>query len=219
MSKISGLKVNQLVEIEVMKDAEPEVYRSRVENISNSWIILGAPLVKGSPILLLPGTQIRVNYYDSQAVYTFEAEVISQSSGLKPTVTVSRPISIRRTQRRNFVRLDSKLPVSFVVINDELVEAGNPQRGTTLDISGGGIRFETSEHLPEGTVLDLNIELSGTGKVSALGKVVRAVASGNKGKNTYVIGVQFMIIEEKERDKIIRYIFDKQRELRQRGLL
>jgi c-di-GMP-binding flagellar brake protein YcgR len=219
MYQITGLNVNQLVELEILTGEMQGVYRSRVENITKNCIVLGAPLDKGTPIPLRAGTLVRVNYHDEKATYSFETEVSDRDMGVGPTISTARPLSIKRTQRRNFVRLDSNLSLVFNIISDELDEAGKPLKGLTLDISGGGTRFESNLSLPEGIVLEMNINLPRIGTVSALGKVVRTTATKNSVKKHYIIGVQFMIIEEKERDKIIRYIFDKQRELRQRGLL
>ncbi|MHB8170458.1 MAG: flagellar brake protein [Thermincolia bacterium] len=219
MYQVSGLEIRQLVEVEITEDENPVIYRSRVENITNSCIVLGAPMEYGRLVHLPPGTKIRVSYYDDKATYTFDSAIIDRNMGTLLQISIERPSSIKRTQRRNFVRINTKLPVSYTIISDELPGAAHPQQGTALDVSGGGIRFQTSLFLPEGTVLELKIDVQGLGQISALGKVVRTISSGEKDANSYVIGVQFMIIEEKERDKIIRHIFDKQRELRQRGLL
>ncbi|MDA8233825.1 MAG: PilZ domain-containing protein [Clostridia bacterium] len=219
MNQISGLDIRQLVEVELIEDENPVVYRSRVENITNSCIVLGAPMEGGRPVPMPPGTKIRVNYYDDNATYTFDSSVIERNMGTLLQISIDRPTSIKRTQRRNFVRINTKLPVSYNIINDEMSEAAIFQQGITLDISGGGIRFQTSVFLPEGTVVELKVDIQGHGQISALGKVIRTISSGEKEKKSYLIGVQFMIIEEKDRDKIIRHIFDKQRELRQRGLL
>ena len=219
MYQVSGLEIRQLVEVEITEDENPVIYRTRVENITNSCIVLGAPMEQGRLVPLPPGTKIRVSYYDDKATYSFDSAVIDRNMGTLLQISIDRPISIRRTQRRNFVRINTKLPVSYTIISDELPEAAYSQQGITLDVSGGGIRFQTSLFLPEGTVLELKIDVQGLGQILALGKVVRTISSGGKDANSYLIGVQFMIIGEKERDKIIRHIFDKQRELRQRGLL
>jgi len=218
MGLYDPLKVNQPVEIELPGNSKFS-YRSRVEEIFRSKLTLAAPLKKGQIVSLSVGTTVEVSYTDQMAIYTFESQVISQNTNTPPTVTLGEPYNLRRTQRRNFVRLDVGLSIVFTQIDDDSKPMGETFSGTTVDLSGGGAMFVCNTLLKHGVILDIAIYFSKNDSVKALGRVVRFTEKPSHTKQKYSVGLEFTVIEESERDKIIRFIFNRQRELRKKGLL
>ena len=218
MGSFDPLKVNQPVEIELPND-DKNRYRSRVESMLADKITVASPLKAGSLIPIIPGTIVKVNYTDNVAIYTFTTEVISQNRQNPPTLTLGQPFDVKRIQRRNFVRLDAKLAVTLHKVDENFAPIGESFAGTTVDISGGGSMFGCSTLLHMGEVLESAVYLSENETVKAIGRVVRFVENPSALRNKYSAGLEFTVIEESERDKIIRYIFNRQRELRRKGLL
>ncbi|MDT3699264.1 MAG: PilZ domain-containing protein [Thermincola sp.] len=211
------LKVNQPVEIELPKSKD--CYRSRVEGILSNKITLAAPLKQGQIVSLSPGTIVRVMFSDQMASYSFKSKLISQNRQNPPTVTLGEPYDLKRTQRRNFVRLETKLSIVFAEVNEDYETVGDTFSGTTIDLSGGGVMFACNTLLKYGDILDLTVVLTESDSAKALGKVVRFSENPPNSKQKYSVGLEFTAIEESERDKIIKFIFNKQRELRRKGLL
>ncbi len=81
-----------------------------------------------------------------------------------------------------------------------------------VDISGGGLRFESSEKIDKGQKLHLDIILVPEfHNISVIGKVVDCDQSQNeKDQAVYLIAVEFTKIMEADRDSIIGHIFKTQ---------
>ena len=104
-------------------------------------------------------------------------------------------------ERREYYRLGQGVPIAHRI-------AGSLLGGSTAtaDISGGGLSFPTFQKLDSGMVLNLDINLPGSQKaIIAQSRVVWQAE--NKGlSERFLIGAQFVKIEELDRDKIMRYV-------------
>jgi c-di-GMP-binding flagellar brake protein YcgR len=91
--------------------------------------------------------------------------------------------------KRNFPRLGeiwdlAYRPISSEEFKEELL------KGTTVDISSGGIRFESDEEIPEGTILAIELEATVfPSPIIAVGKAVWC--SKQEKKDKYDVGVEF----------------------------
>jgi len=176
--------------------------------------------MKGSVIVpLLPGDTIKIIYTDNMAVYTFVSRVIQQNSEDMGTVVLGAPLEVKRIQRRNFVRLDCRLKVVLQKLNDKLAPDGEAFTAGTVDVSGGGMMFECDVLLNAGDVLQATLHLNDKDTVRGIGRVIRFARNSSKNRYGFSAGFEFTLIEETERDKIIRFIFNQQRDLRRKGLL
>lgn len=219
MGIFGPVRINQPIEIEIQLHSGPIRYKSRVEGILDTNLIVGAPIVRGEIIPIKAGKDVTISYLDNIALYTFDTKVLAVNLKPIPTITLDKPRNVRRVQRRNFVRIDSKIPITYRKLQEDLKKAPEVYEGTTIDISGGGIMFSTTIKPNLNDLLEINLELPDQIKIIAVGKVVRVFDKRIDKKTIYSVGVEFTIIEEADRDKIIRYIFNQQRELRRKGLL
>jgi len=91
--------------------------------------------------------------------------------------------------KRKYPRLGKIWNVDYRIIRSEEFQA-NPLRSFTLNISGGGLCFETDEEIPEGTMLAL--ELKSTifpSSIIALAKTIWCKKESEKNK--YEVGAEF----------------------------
>jgi len=79
------------------------------------------------------------------------------------------------------------------------------------NLSEGGLGFTTRDEISEGDICTLEIMLPvfPIAIIKTMGKAVRVTALPEGGAT---IGLQFINIKEEDRDKIVHYIFKKQRE-------
>ena len=112
-------------------------------------------------------------------------------------------------ERREYVRLDAGVNVNYKT-------STAPNRGivsTSKDISAGGIRFFTDQKLRIGSVIDLEISLPEQElPVSVNCEVVFSDEFSimtESSKPTFETAVKFISIEDKNKDKISKYIFGK----------
>jgi len=111
---------------------------------------------------------------------------------------------------RVYARIDSKVYVRYKVFDPKAKgkedKAYTPELAAiTKDMSAGGVRFNSPEHLEVGTIVDLNLELPDEEKsIQCLARVVRVeeiVANKN-----YDIAVCFLDLPNAERARLNRYI-------------
>lgn len=104
-------------------------------------------------------------------------------------------------EKRGFLRVDDVLKVDYS-IQDELLH----KPAHTIDISGGGIRIETDEDIPLGSRIKLNLDLpTKEEKIACTGYVIWKDII--KDKKKYLCGISFHEIDERDREKIIHYVF------------
>ncbi|MGF7185991.1 c-di-GMP-binding flagellar brake protein YcgR [Desulfitispora alkaliphila] len=222
---LKKLEVNKLTEIEVVTPNGTRVYKSRVEEIGSKKITLAMPIHEGVLVSLRVGQQVNICYWDEHCYYKFDAVVKNREAEPIPIFTVELPAekSINRIQRRNYVRVDAKVPIEYGIIpkGGEDLNKIAYYKGETIDLSGGGLRFLTKVGIKQNDLLHVNLWLENIAEaLSVIGRVVRASQlSGEDQKGKLSISVEFTEIAEIERDKIVKHTFDWQRQMRRKGLL
>ena len=102
-------------------------------------------------------------------------------------------------QRRQFVRIDTTTPVTLTR------EDGSTVKNHTLNLSGAGLLLGGPSDLQMEEPIKLDIEVGeGEPPIHARGRVVRETAEGHKG-------VRIEMIEEGDRERLIHFVFERQR--------
>ena len=199
----------------VVSDGEYEGnYRTRIEEVGERIIAVGAPFDHGEIVPLREGTQVKLTFWDEAAAYSFEGKIMQRIAVPIPMFVLELPDSVDKVQRRNFVRVPAFYPVSFRVVTKEGLS--DLQKGTMIDLSGGGLRFLTKERVDNKALLYALIALP-NGELKTPVRVCRAEKI--EDSKHYTVSVEFHDIAERERDQIIRCVFDIQRAMRKKGLV
>jgi len=87
--------------------------------------------------------------------------------------------------------------------------------GDCIDISATGISMFVTDKLNEGSLLELTLEPPNNPAVHiiALCKLMRSCPSTDKGINGFEVSLTFTAINEDDREELIKYIFQRQREM------
>ncbi len=87
--------------------------------------------------------------------------------------------------------------------------------GECIDISGSGVNLHVSEKIHEEDLLELTIEppINPPIQIILLAKPTRICPSKDKENNGFDVSVTFTAINEDDREELIKYIFQRQREL------
>jgi c-di-GMP-binding flagellar brake protein YcgR len=133
---------------------------------------------------------------------------------------VSHTCEMKRNQLRQFVRIETSLPLSFRLIKTQDSEKSEVKPGDVInaklcDISGGGLSFLYERSLRLGDIVSLNFNLPGAPCAGIVGKIVHLSLRDVKEKTLFKNHVQFLNIEPRKREKIISYIFEKERHINQ----
>ena len=89
------------------------------------------------------------------------------------------------------------------------------ETGECIDISGSGVHMLVREELNSGSLLELKIEppINPPIQIILLGKLSRVHQSKDHENNYFETSVTYTAINEDDRESLIKYIFQRQREL------
>lgn len=214
MSYKKKLSVGLLVDIIVPEGEYEGKYRSRIEEIGEKIVSIGAPYERGEVVPLREGTKIQITFWDETAAFSFEADIMQRVAVPVPIFILQLPDSVEKVQRRNYVRVPAVFPVAFQLVTRQGLS--DIKKAMMLDLSGGGMRFSTKELVENKSILYVHLTLP-NGEMQTPVRVCRVEWIENA--NRYRISVEFHDIPERERDKIIRCVFDIQRAMRKKGLV
>ena len=212
------MQIGEKIEIIVNNtpDKASEVYYSMVQDVpANEEIIVTEPMLKGKPIALHLGSNVRVNFFRERGQFYFFAEVVDRFKiDLIRLVRLKQTSQIFRLQRRNYYRLKTRIPLNFKIIKDKkTTDDAEIHKGLIIDISGGGIGLLTDVELELGTRIECPIFVQDMLDLTVEGIVVRTAKAIDSLKTEYKYhsGILFDKIHESKRRTIIQYIFEIQR--------
>lgn len=200
-----------------------EQYGSRIEEIAADEMVIAMPMSKGYPVMLAQGQSFTGQLIIDGIVYQFISKLLRKKIHPIPVWVVSLPDELKKVQLRSFVRTSAMIPVQFKLIlplasNDPGISADNPTFSVqTKDISGGGLQLVTRQPFEIGAKGQLIIDIPEGGIIMAIGEVVR-VEQPQQENPVFWVGIKFTEVQERDRSKLIKYIFKKQLEQRQKGV-
>nr|WP_270881258.1 flagellar brake domain-containing protein [Paenibacillus aestuarii] len=214
-------KVNQILYMQInsIDDEESKIeYKSRIADITDSAIVIELPLNEQTGRLkrLYAGDELNAYFLNMGGVkHYFTTTVSGFREDVVRLVELKLPDrdSITQVQRRSFLRVLAELEIA-VKFSDQLLFVA-----LTEDIGGGGISFICEGHLPLGLQAALSCWLLVPFKNGSIehipfkGEVVR-VKKLETGR--LLVMVSFVEITDRERQKIIRFCFERQMDFRKR---
>jgi len=201
------------VEIVVSKGEYEGKYLTRIEEVGERILAIGVPYHHGQVVPLHEGTKVKLTFWDEAASYSFEGKITKRIAVPVPMLILDLPESVSKVQRRNYVRVPALYPVSFRSVTKEGLS--DFKSATMLDLSGGGMRFLTKDRVENRSLLYAHLSLP-KGELNTPVRVCRA--DKKEESKHYTVSVEFHDISERERDQIIRCVFDLQRAMRKKGL-
>ncbi|HBV85995.1 flagellar brake protein [Desulfosporosinus sp.] len=214
MSYKKKLSFGLAVELTVLEGEYEGHYRSRIEEVGERLLSVGVPFENGELVPVREGTKVKITFYDETAVYSFEGKIMQRIAIPLPILVLVLPDSVEKVQRRDFVRVPASFPVTFRMVTKEGLS--DLYKAIMLDLSGGGMRFSTPVKVENKSLLYAQLSLP-YGEIQTPVRVCRVF--NIEDTKLYSVSVQFHEISERERDKIIRCVFDIQRAMRKKGLV
>jgi len=208
------LVVGLAVDLVVPEGEYEGKYRTRIEEVGERILAVGAPFDHGEVVPLREGMKVKLIFWDETATYSFAGKIMQRIAVPIPLFVLELPDSVDKDQRRNFVRVPAFYPVSFRSVTKNGLS--DLQKAAMLDLSGGGMRFSTKERVENNSLLFVLVTLP-KGELKTPVRVCRSEKL--EDSNLYIVSVEFHDIPERERDIIIRCVFDIQRATRKKGLV
>lgn len=236
------LELKKIRHVETMEEIS---YISRfLYQKSADEAVIEMPVKAGLLVPLAPNEMFQVCFYTSKGLYQCQSQVVSRHyEDSLPVAVIKLRSEFEKLQRRQYYRMESLLQMEFCSVTeeqyDELLvqknhswnepakkdraEDGENNRlrfysGVTLDISGGGIRFNSSHEAQPDDIIALRIAFLAeeVRKIQMLFAKVLTVVPVQNRSGLFEHRVEFVSISNMERESIIRYIFLEERKRRKR---
>lgn len=213
-----ALKIGQRIEVTLLQDENQNRYSSRIEDIEDNKLILALPMEQGYPIIPMRGSVFEAKFVTEASAFRFSAVFMEKRMGTVPVWITSLPRFVEKFQQREFVRVETSVPLKVQLLNKEDNTLLSPITTYVRDISGGGMRIILDKSLKKGEKLYIEIELPEVGLLTTYCEVVRSFQP-IKDEKIFWIGTRFIDLPNITRSKLIRFIFKRQREIIQKAFI
>lgn len=193
-----------------------EKYKSKVIDIAEDYVMVDYPtnMESGKTAFFVDGTQLLVNFTDKHKMsYAYRTEVRGRMMKGVPMLKLSYPgdEQLIKIQRREFVRVDTAIDVA-------VMKNGEKSQYVAEDISAGGIalRLPESPSFQAEDTLSLVIVLPFMNKEIKYVHVDATVIRIWEKSGQKIASLQFGDVSMEDRQRIVRFSFEKQLEMRNR---
>ncbi|TWI58835.1 flagellar brake protein [Halalkalibacter nanhaiisediminis] len=211
------------LEINDTKEEKEKIlhFRCRLVDRDKDIFLIDYPINQETdkPSFFFDGTEFRAWFMGKdEAVYAFDTEIVGRRKSNIPMLMLKDPGKERymRIQRRDYVRVEATVDAALHPLNQEF----SPFTSVSIDLSGGGcaVVIPHGKSLPkQGKLmiwLVLPMQTGDLSYVKAACKIIRVFKNRPGARER--VSLQFLNIEEHERQKIIRYCFERQLILRRK---
>ncbi|MCM1100922.1 MAG: flagellar brake protein [Clostridium sp.] len=225
----------ELQEVEHKPGAEgerPKIYYSKVyEILSEDLLEIVMPMEKTKLVLLQVDNEYDLVFYGESGLFQCFARVVDRyKSNNVYLLRMELTSNLRKYQRREYYRFSCALEMHARGLEEEevlevenkpayILQRGLPlRRSVIVDISGGGLRFLSSQKYDEGSLIYCNYHLVKDG-VSKTYDVVGRVLAARELENrpgTFEHRVQYYNMSRDVREEIIKFIFEEERKSRRK---
>lgn len=194
-------------------------FKSTIQDIQEDYVVINMPISGRKFYIMHSGTSLEFYVCTSKEIFKCRSMVLGKKEENNvQLVIISKPEIIEKVQRREYFRLPISMEVEYCLLPQGIeylslkdIPSGYfnfMKKCITLDISGGGIKIITREYARKECNALVNIKLQE--EICLLCTIVRC--EYNDFEKNYRISLKYEDLEERVRDKIIKYIFNKLRD-------
>ncbi len=220
MIKMIEYKVKN--KMEIFSGNNELIGNSMLMDITDDFLYFTKPIKEGLMQNLKVGSEIRVVYYTKSKLYGFMAKIMDEIVDNVILYQIEYPKDFYAFQRRRDARIPIVLDVHYVKLKEnERIISNNMLlddvkkhyqnrmvRCLSFDLSGQGIGIVTKETFKAKDNLIIIVENPNINLI-VLGQVRRALRVDNR--RDFRMGIEFINIASREKEKIIKFVFEKMR--------
>ena len=230
------VKPGDKIDIKYLHQNNDKIYKSGVFDVlDDNEMEITIPTDEGRMVLFHNGFEFQFFFYTSRGMFTCDAVVkdrYKREHFYLLLVELTTPL--KKYQRREFYRLECMLDFAYYKITDEVAALESTEElfeaiadplyieqkklARTKDLSGGGCRFVATEALEPGSKILTVIRLSND-KIDHMFYLVTEIIACDKIKeldDRWLVRCKFDFKNMKDRDLIVRYVFEEDRMLRKK---
>jgi c-di-GMP-binding flagellar brake protein YcgR len=188
--------INQRIGVRTQRNDVP--LTSRVEDLRNGdEVLIALPSDGATSYPLAINEEVSLEWPTDRGIVRVDGTVLSREDIGVPVLVIEVDSS-KTVQRRDYVRVDLELQVDLMLGVQEF-------EGTTVDLSGGGMRAAFDADLDLNASYDLYLMLPDEEKaIEGVAQIVRRI-----DKTTYAF--RFVQMRPLVRERLIHYVFDAHR--------
>lgn len=212
-------KVKQFLFLQIASSDEEEAameYKSRVEDEQDDELLIDVPIIEGTGKFkrLFLGDELSIYYITGDGVkHYFNSHVLGFKEDVVKLIRIRKPEpdAITSVQRRSFLRVAAELEIAIKMSSHVRFV------GMTDDVGGGGISFLCDKRWPLTIGQELDCWLlipyrNGSLEHAQFKAEVVRIKDTVTGRNQVM--AKFASITDGERQKIIRFCFERQLDYR-----
>lgn len=194
-------------------------YLSSIEDLSGDKIYIAIPLSESSPLVVKAGDFLSVRMPMESHCLEFTTRVLGVKIENIPMYVLSYPENVNRIQMRRDVRLDILLDIMYSMPPEPGSEP-DYKKTVALNISAGGMKISVPDPVSVNALILARFDLPVKGQDHTFelkAKVVRSQVVEMKKQVAYHLGLSFQDINNKQKDIIYQFIFNKMSGMKRAG--
>lgn len=224
------ISIGNKIDMEILEDGQPvenkerrRVLSCRVMDLPGGEIVrISMPFHEGRLVPLAVGDQYLMNIFAEKGIHASRFTVVNRmKEGNLFLADMEMQEPLKKVQRREYFRHECRLPADYRIVTAEEVQSWEFQkgeelewkRGVIMDISGGGVRMISEYKEKANEYVQLRFVIQPDEEQQRILQYGKLIASIQKENSTtlYEQRIEFEGIGDKERELLIRYIFNEER--------
>lgn len=221
MSAWDDVHIKQQVEISANILTENYTFGSIINRKNDNFFTFKMPSSQHSPKVFKKGMPISLSIQTDNNTLNFTAEVALLHPGNPPSVQVNRPneATIQVRSKGSEYGMKDVIPLTYRVMRDPVTPISDTKKAKTVSIGPGDVVLSLINKVNKDNYIEVNYSLPPDDTaVTLVGKVIDCYEVKMGAQVSYEAHVKYEVIRPGEQDKIVKYIFDRQRSLRKRGM-
>lgn len=216
------------LELDALENVDKKFISSLHEIVDDSTLVISNPTIKTRLIPLHSGERYDGYFFQGRKIYTARFVVDKPfTDGNFRVVRIRLLNDLEKYERRQFYRLETTMDIRYLILTPDNTEEFKKavqehrlallegfQPGTTLDISGGGMRFSSSEEIPKDSMLivQMNVRIEDENRSYTFPAKRLSSERQRENRNLYIHRIQFVDFKHDVREELVKYIFKRQRD-------
>jgi c-di-GMP-binding flagellar brake protein YcgR len=196
-------------------------YSTKIEEVKGDYLLVATPMKAREYIKLDQGQKLLLSVVRRNNPYFFDTTVVGTEWNEGQQLT-----QLRRPAENAGIQLRQNVRVAVVITDAQFWwerssgKFGPTVTGQVLDISAGGFLALTKDGLPEGLILARFTLSRQQGHLMSLAQVLKDYERvSDVGVKSHRSHLQFYEMADKDRERLVKFVFQRERELRQKGVL
>ena len=228
---LTELKIGTKLELELFNESGVRMDYTLISRFE--WLLdensamIAAPIHEGLIYPIRTGTEMNI-YLTAKlenviSLYRFKARVTGRDTvDNLALLRIEAESGFEKVQRRKYFRLECSVAVKYRIVdsfNEFKNEGIQFKKSLAINLSGGGICLLLEEKIDVGKLVECEITTYQNRVIRFFGKVIRYEKNQVESRFKFLAGIAYIKINENDREAVVKFIFNEQRILRQKGLI